>query len=589
MRMREGGGLLQVVACFLGLLLLAPAWSAVTLQVECNKIYLRPGATQFATVTAKNDGADATTVKVATTLRWDLTASRPLGEATLTVPVGGSAQTTFTFPAGPEPFGYEVRAEAVGVPEVAPASALFSVHDNFWQVTVQGGLHIHAAGNPGYPAAFIENVPKACHTSLSNHMEFFAWAPDDFSTLMPETEYWAAGQTLYPGSKFAFHNVIDSIHDVGGTVSAYAKGQMGGTAMMEFFRRHPAWVMGPYHGQWDELSMKQFDTISPLTNGGGNWPRGMCDIGSWPLANWHIQQLKEASNYFRFDGVRYDDHLAVGWLGEKNKPVNERNMEQIIVQLRAALPYYGFGFNWITGGAFKSAWEKHVPPTDDWVIAGAAGPQVMDEEVGQIFGSSHPKGGLPWADYLKRLHFDRDLTEPYGGKVFIMQNMGLPATDSAYRNALVFASRLHHTNYDSGAPGQYARFATRYGALIWHDNPLEIPPDQVQVKADRPVWAGDFAYRYQLSPTTGRVIIHLINPPLNANMWADPKAAFPDPLANVGIHCPLPDGWQATRAVLIDADTLQQMTKPLAGAAIDITVPTVKVWSVLAVDCQVAK
>ena len=71
----------------------------------------------------------------------------------------------------------------------------------------------------------------------------------------------------------------------------------------------------------------------------------------------------------------------------------------------------------------KASWAQHGgKPTPDWPIAGAVGSQIMDEEVGQIYGSSLPPAGLPWTEYIQRLRSDRAMTEPYGGKVFVMQN-----------------------------------------------------------------------------------------------------------------------------------------------------------------------
>jgi hypothetical protein len=563
---------------------------AITLTVQCDKIYLRPGETQFATITAQNSTRADANLKLKVTLLWDVNSSRVLGEPALKVPASGSAKTTLVLPAGPELFGYEVRAEGTGV---APASGFFGVHHNFWQVTLQGsvpGGHLHISESPKITEAERERAMSARRTSLCNHVEFFAWAPDDFSTLVPQTEYWFAGQTGYPGSRLSLHTMVDYYHSVGATTSIYAKGQLGGPAAFEFFRRKPLWGVHPYHGQWNLLDLKLFVVKTPLFEGRNTWPRAMCDFGRADIADWHIQQLRQASQEYHFDGVRYDDHLAVNWAGEASPKVTARNMEQTIKQLRVALPYYGFGYNWIASWMIAE-WQKNgnKPPWPDWPIAAASGAQMMDEEVGQIYGSSRPKTGLPWADYIQRLKTDRAMTESLGGKVFIMFNSGLPPTDSSYRNALVFALRLHHTNYDGNAPLQFGRFATRFSTLIWNDNPIDIPADQVQITAARPLWGAEFAYRYQLAPGRGRAVVHLFNPPAGPKMGAEPRAAFPDPIANVKVKLSLPQGWQATSGTVIDAGTLQTKPVPVSGGAVDVAVPSLAIWSVLVVDCKTAE
>ena len=560
--------------------------AAITLDIQIDRVFLLPGETQFATVTAHNPGSVPAHVPVALSLWWDLARTRVAGRSALEVPAQGSATATFAFPAGPGLYGYEARVTDPADPAVAPASAFFTVHHNLWQVSMQGdGLASHGTQNPSTTEGERKQMADSARSSLCNHVEFFAWAPDDFGTLAPETNVWYAGQTSYPASRLALHESIDALHAVGATVSAYAKGQMSGPDAFEFFRRHPEWSWAPYNSVWSVLDIKQFSAKSPFNPGDNRWPRAMTDFGSWPVALAHIKQLRLAANEFRFDAVRYDDHLQVGWVNGGYNPMTARNMEQITSRLRLARPYFGFGFNWITG-ATKVSWEQHGgKPTPDWPAAGAAGSQIMDEEVGQIFGSSLPPQGLPWMDYLKRLGSDRAMTEPYGGKVFVMQNRRLGPVDSAYRNALVLALRLFHTNYDAAAPGQFARFATRYACLLRNDNPTEMHPGQVQITAARPVWRADIAYRYALGNGRGRIIVPVINPPTDANVGLGRD--FPAPLPQARVQVSLPPGWRAASASAIDAATLQVTPLPVPADRVDVRLPPVILWSVVVIDCKV--
>ena len=565
----------------------APPPALVRLDIQVDRVFLRPGETQFATVAAHNAGTVAAHVPLALSLFWDLARTRGIGKSSLDVPPGGSAEATFAFPAGPGLFGYEARVSDPADPTVAPASAFFTVHHNLWQVSMQGdGLSAEGLHNPVTTEGERLKMAAGARTSLCNHLELFAWAPDDFGTLDPETNVWYAGQTSYPASKLALHESVDALHSVGATVSAYAKGQMGGPAAFEFFRRNPEWTGPPYNSAWSVLDLKQFASKSPFDPGDNHWPRAMTDFGSWPIAYAHVKQLRLAANEFRFDAVRYDDHLQVGWVDGGYNPMTARNMEQITTRLRLARPYFGFGFNWITGGV-KAMWDGHGGhPTPDWPVAGAAGSQIMDEEVGQMYGISLPPQGLPWADYRKRLVADRDMTEPYGGKVFVMQNRRLGRVDATYRNALVLALRLFHTNYEADAPGDFARFATRYASLLRSDNPVDLPPGQVQVTASRPVWGADMAYRYALGDGRGRIVVPLINPPA-ANFGVGQE--FPAPLPQVRVHVALPDGWRASSASAIDAATLNVTPLPVTADRVEVTVPPVTLWSVVVIDCEVPK
>ena len=571
--------------------------SAISLSTTVDQVSLRPGESQFVTVTVSNAGVDPATVPVDVVLHWDLAKSREVGHASVTVPGSGSGTANFAFPAGPALFGYEVRATDSADVTVAPAGAFFTVHRNLWQVSMQGsGLRGHGLDNPLATQADRLQTAAGARSSLNNHLEFFAWAPDDFSTLDPPANVWYAGQTSYPASKLALHETIDALHAAGATVSAYAKGQMGGPAAFEFFRTHPEWTGAPYNSTWNVFDLKEYATKSPFNEGEQHWPRAMCDFGSWPIAQYHIDQLKAAADEFRFDAVRYDDHLQVGWVNDGYNPMSARNMEQIIAQLRAERPYFGFGFNWTTGDT-KPLWDRHGgQPTPDWPIAGAAGSQIMDEEVGQIYGNARPAQGAPWTAYVQRLLADRALTEPYGGKVFVMQAPSpLGPVDSTYRNALVLALRLFHTNFDAGAAGQFARFATRYASLLRSDGCTPLTPDQITISAGQPLWGGTMAYRYPTEAGHGRIVVHLLNPP--GDTLGAPGSfgrggaapAFPPPVQNVRVHLQLPSGWTATSATAIDAATLVNTGVPAVGARLDLAVPAVDIWSVVVIDCEVAQ
>ena len=118
------------------------------------------------------------------------------------------------------------------------------------------------------------------------------------------------------------------------------KGRWEAPPPSSFFRRHPEWTGAPYNSVWSVLDIKQFDAKSPFDTGDNHWPRAMSDFGSWPIAYAHIKQLRLAANEFRFDAVRYDDHLQVGWVNGGYNPMTARNMEQITSRLRRAIPYF---------------------------------------------------------------------------------------------------------------------------------------------------------------------------------------------------------------------------------------------------------
>ena len=74
---------------------------------------------------------------------------------------------------------------------VTPASAFFTVHHNLWQVSMQGnGLGFGGTQNPPETEGERSRMAEGARESLCNHVEFFAWAPDDFGTLDPETNVW---------------------------------------------------------------------------------------------------------------------------------------------------------------------------------------------------------------------------------------------------------------------------------------------------------------------------------------------------------------------------------------------------------------
>ena len=146
---------------------------------------------------------------------------------------------------------------------------------------------------------------------------------------------------------------------------------------------------------------------------------------------------------------------------------------------------------------------------------------------------------------------------------------------------------MFHTNYDAAAPGQFARFATRYACLLRSDNPVELPSGQVQITAARSVWGADMAYRYLLGAGQGRIIVPVINPPSDANLGAGQD--FPVPLPQARVQVSLPAGWQAASAVAIDAATLHMTPLTMQASRADVTLPPVSLWSMVVFDCKVSQ
>ncbi len=560
---------------------LTPLGDVTVDTLETDKIRYRPGEQATFTIGLSNLAAAARALTIETTLVHDLDTVVPVDSRTVTVPAAGTHGFSCQGPPFKEKWGWAVRCRVLDGGRAATVrEEYFTVHDNPWAVLMagRGAAQFTAHITP-------ESAAKAARDNQAryrNWVESGFWAPDEFGDFTPDTEHWWGGQGCYYGSVSGTRAQIEEGHKRGIAFAVYANIWGGdGPPAFETVRRRPDWgYASTFNTEWFE----RWDR-NPL--GTGSERRGM---HVWPVtiirhgatdepARHHARELIAAHRTLGWDAVRYDSHAI------SNE--NARIVGIVKEVVRAEVPDFQFGYN------------SSVPGRDASLAAAFStqcegGGLIMEEGIRQYGGGGLSYGQASYEAFARRvLDFSAEARESGSHFVAIGMDKCYP-NDLVYQYIFWFAANTHMCyDWADAAVANYAQFATRYAGLLWDLQVTRVadPAKWIEVGDAAPVlwlWR-DYVHQRDLGGGRRQLILHLINAPLETNLYTHDDGKVPPPRANLPLTVRLP-GSPTVRGVWFltpEYDlTQERLPHQAAAGGIAFTVPRLRFWSTVVIDLE---
>jgi hypothetical protein len=550
-------------------------------------------------------------------LESDLERTRALADTALTLQPGERREVPVKWNTGTEEYGYALAATLVGAAGGALSSGreYFSVADNLWKVgmtiSCRGEVSPNApGGNEGIPFAEVKAAedklaaelaqPLApAYWSYCNWVEYDSFSPDNCLNLIPDRDYWYGGQSGYSigtrwiklGNKWLHRRGMRSVLYV-------LPGPVGYPAEA-VFRQHPDWFSYDADGQLNAgFSEKRHEAGAgppgPFHVAGGDLWLNLNIARPEPIDRF-VDQVIKAHQFFGWDGIRFDDYpyLADGYdlAGHKIDPGDDpKKRDELEVaawkRMRDGIwkvlgPNFGVGIN-----SDRDLYYAAYPA--EWDECCRQGQLLMEEVPRSSYDPQSPRNR--WHDYLDFYHGHGEIVRGLGGHHLTIAFDRQNPVDSVYLNVLTFAIRAHPYAWygtDDLPLGNYAQFATRYSALLWDIDRVKAWPEvekSVTVTSAAPVWWRELACVRTAPDGKRQYILHLINPPANERIYADPTNKTPAPLSDISVTLKTAAGEKITRAVLLSAEPVthaEALPVTVGEGQVTVTVPRLYFWSVL--------
>lgn len=548
--------------------------SPLALTVSTDKIVYQPGEKGVATVSVKNCGDAPAHATVSAEVVAGMQSTRPAGSGALDIPPGETRVWTGSFETTGMRWGAELHAVArAGDGVAAGKRAIFGVTNNFWETSINSGMMFSADFiDPAKAEEFMEAKKEAGFTQLESGF----WAPDEFGNFTPKTDIFFGGQGAYPGSVTGTKNVLRAAHNRGIYATVYSN-LWGGDGYDSYAqaRRHPDWFTahGGAYSDWLENWELMFKKKVPPIH---VWPYTCI---TWdeqhiePL-KWHANELIGTHRQIGWDGVRYDSYAA----DDKGNVLATKIVRDLVDPVE---PTFRWGYN--------SSVPKATTP-EMWDVMCHGGELVMEEG---LRGYAAQPSSI--TTYLNTLAGFRDTIWSHDGHLGICYDVpGMlrngTLLDQVYFccSILVTGSHPYYGQMDRSL-GDFPGFALRYSEYIYNNamRPL-TNPEQVVTFGNNPKllsWAR-LAKRLDMGEDRHRVVLQLVNPPVDDLTLHNAALKTPAPLRNLPVTLALPAGARVTGAwALCPIPTPTQQTLPVTGTdKVTLTVPEVRFWTVVVVD-----
>ncbi|MFL5241397.1 MAG: hypothetical protein ACJ8FY_04760 [Gemmataceae bacterium] len=517
---------------------------------------------------------------------------------------------------------------------VGTARDYFYVSDRPLQVGHFGDMQIANHYTAADAPEFIERMRR--HYFPLYEIDF--WAPDDYGLLVPPAgkDRWWSGQTLAQVSTESLKERIRLGHAQGMKVLGYADLRYDfGFRIAELFRQRPEFCDWDANNEWlaykvpaVERQLRE-DDRERFGEGGKGAPKFKAE-GVWALAtgnpavvDYHADQLARSTKQFDWDGWRYDDQYdydasGVDMLGRK-VPFPGMTNPVLVARLRSAISkskpgmIYGHNMEWALDQ--NTTAPQPMPITtkprngDYYTELVRDGAMHLQERWTATMVQDH----RPWkevAENLFRLGFN---ARRWGGEGYVIAGIqGARPIDARYLAALNLAGMTHIAYDVQDDQMGYMRIACRYADLLYGDRLVALPEPEKVLSVDgggKDIWWQRYVRYREPEPGHRLYFVHLVNPPRHAKI-GEGDANPPDAISNVRLRWTLPKGWQVSKAYhlageggtepepvytsgpwavttdVVGASPLREkLSADSKGDATTITVPTLRLWSVVVLDC----
>jgi hypothetical protein len=518
--------------------------TASILGLRTSKVLYEPGEEASCDATLQNWSAVQTSAELRATEFSDLGKSREVGKQTVTLKPNENTTVKFTWNAGQEEYGREIRIELLenGKP-VDAASDYFNVADNVWKVAIRasGGPHMTHPDSVHCPykteeqwKKFLADFPAQLHATHGNFVEWFAWSPDDAYMMTPTEESWISGQGCYQHKRSRVIDLNKLYRENGVWPITYAKSAASGPPSFEYMRKHPEFHLGRYQCQFDQQYARDWNKQIP-----GQektifyaWMSLVVDVTQPKLIDHCINEILDSSEMFGFKGARYDDHYTL-W-GKPYDELSTNNMSRIFELSKQRNPKFVVGFNYITNGC-AWVWPPNPLPPDAWKTA-APDPKVLPDpspvkwakdpdypgeftvacKNGAFMMNEEARGasGATFSYYARLLNHEASVVRKLGGHYGpIPFDAGATSAFNMYFPEILRAASRAHA-YGNMVNSTFAKFLTRYSAFTYGTalEPLADPESVFRVDANPGVWWHLFSYNYKTADSR-KAVVNLLSIP----------------------------------------------------------------------------
>ena len=577
-----------LIICLLLLALGLPGWcgNLTVAKVWPDKVCYKPGETAKIAVEVANAGA-AAAATVSLAVNWGLEETEALPEQVLALPAKGTATATFSYaiPADRK-WGHEVVA-TVAAPGEGSVSGreYFTVGKNPWEV----GHYTDIFGIRGSKAngqidgAFLPRWRANYFTCI----EAYSNMPSCFDNMTPATEIWRSGQGWYNEGKSDWQYLVQRAHANGMAVVTYIQSGSYGPVGFDFARRHPEWLTYDKSGRpgaWFDVDQLTKDRLEPEAQDphtpGCVWTGNFLP-SKQVVGDYWIAEVGRSKDMFGWDGFRSDGEPTVSsgydvtGKQEDVKDVGHDNavfLRKVRAELTAKYPDFIYGWN-NQAGPYPQ--QMGNDEDQDVKLPGAYSLYESFNSAGQPGSVYHP-----WKKAAYYLQLEAEAIRRRGG----FSHAGwMPSC--RYLEAVASASGVQMDTW--GGPGDwlnYRRFEFRWGEYLWDCNLRYVRPagDAVKVEGPASVWWEDLVNARDLPGGGRRVVVNLINlPEKDDEGWADQP---PAPAENVRVTFVVPAGKKLARVRALSPDGAGDVRAVTPAADGSVTVPEVKVWTVVVAE-----
>lgn len=574
-------------------------------EVRSRQVLYRPGDEAAFSATIVNPTEAPQALSLLPAIVWDLDDQEPLPEIALTLQPGEVKPVPIPYRFGPREYGAELRCAlrtSRGVLDAA--SSPFGVAQNGYQLCISAGMWNNLANlYSGDPAA-IEKSTDLNARAFINRGCYFEALPDTFTDLAPTGDEWPCALG-WPIKRASLDAAISSAHKYGMRIHLYCSNQFTmGAPAAPFAQAHPEFFLynartgEPTVGYYEDVLEKPdfYNVAAPFS-----WLLNTAD----PRVNdHHAEQVIATARMFHWDGVRFDGHQSVPDFSNFNgqpvrdlfgrqwadaatsDPLSVQMIRRFRQKVWAELPDFDFGYN--AGLSYDSYYRQR--PLEYQALCENGG-MAENEVIRGAWDRSAP--AHQWTGFLQQVLDEAVRARGYGG---FHSPYGLDLyypVDNLYQWIFTLAAGSHPVGA-FGVPelpaGNYAKFATRYSRFLFGRD-LRLLPEprrRLRVRAEGPIWWQEWPTVRQEGEIR-QYVVHLVNPPVQPNIFEDPSSATPRPLQNVRVALRLPPGEIVEKAWLLspEPDTGGTALEPvLERGSAAVIVPQVQFWKVVVLQTR---
>ena len=576
-------------------------------SVNIDKIRYEPGETLNGSAVIEDIGGRVVEGELTVYLEHDVRERRKVRTLPVTVE-DQPRRVEFAVELPEEELGYALVVEYVSNDgkDRSEAAEYFNIADNFQRVAIFGG------GLATRDVVVDENAIRrdleAARRQYFNATEYFAWAEDDMVEMSPDTEFWSSGQTNYRLHKTTLQKQIRLAHEQGFAVATYGKFIMSGFKGWQTAYDYPGDHRGQYNypvGMWEGVNVRHLNRrrdgdvsiYSKLPRVSGNpfrtWWADFMPIN--PDATPHMvriaaEECVRSIDMFGWDAIRWDGHpRGAGWAqtgrSGKYQQWAARQTQSLVRYFKDIVarkyPDFRHGYNYLLIAKGKGYdWAVEDYELDELCRGGGL---LMNESIGNA------SGGWTFAQVARNLQTDGDLCRERGG-YYLGISYAKSRRDRMIESALWAAAGCRP--YNEAMTREVRRYCTRYSQYTFNEKlrRLTQPRKVLQTTSETRLWWDPFVYETPLEGNRRRLVVNLLNLPLQDKRPARDSDARPDfnmprGTAPVIFALKLPDGMKATGVNLIDPRTLDVTPLRLDGDRFEA--PAVGTWKVVVIDLQV--